>query len=110
MPKENEDSGIDWAKSINSILEASENDEARKVKKIRKMVFLSLQMDESDKAAKKLFKKAIQNMEEHGNVKLDVDGTISLLKTKSKKKKRKASPEGDKKSKKKKKDKKRQKN
>jgi len=95
MPNENDDSGIDWEKSINSILEASENKAARKVKKLRKMVLISLQMDESDKAAKKLFKKAIQNMEEHGKVKLDVDGTMSLLKNKIKKKKRKSSTEND---------------
>ena len=65
------------------------------------MVLLSLQMDEDDKSAKKSFKKAIQSMEEQGKVKLDADGTISLVKTKSKKKKRKADDDGEKKSKKK---------
>ena len=67
-------------------------------------------MDEGDKAAKKSFKKAVQTMEENGKVKLDADGSISLLEKKSKKKKRKASStEGEKKSKKKKKEKKRKK-
>lgn len=88
MPKESIDDGVDWDKSIGSILEGSDGDEVRKVKKLRKMVLLSLQMDESDKAAKKQFKKAIQNMEDQGKVKLDADGTISLLEKKSKKKKR----------------------
>jgi len=111
MPKESNDDGVDWDKSISSILEGADIEEVRKVKKLRKMVLLSLQMDDSDKSAKKLFKNAIQNMEDQGKVKLDADGTISLLKTKaSKKKKRKASSsneEGEKK--KKKKEKKRQK-
>jgi len=109
MQKVTEERGIDWEKSINSILEASENEEARKVKKLRKMVLLSLQMDDGDKAAKKIFKKTIQEMEENGKVKLDADGTICLLKMKSKKKKRKASIDGDRKSKKKKKEKKQRK-
>ena len=110
MPKESIDDGVDWDKFISSILEGSDIEEVRKVKKLRKMVLLSLQMDDSDKSAKKLFKNAIQNMEDQGKVKLDADGTISLLKAKSKKKKRKASlsnEEGEKKSKKK--EKKRQK-
>ena len=106
MPKEADQRSIDWEKSINSILEASENDEGRNVKKLRKMVLLSLQMDESDKKNKKLFKKEIQKMEENGTVQLDADGTISLLKRKSKKKKRKSSSEEEKKRKKKKRQKK----
>mmetsp|Transcript_17727 Transcript_17727/g.40691 ORF Transcript_17727/g.40691 Transcript_17727/m.40691 type:complete len:381 (+) Transcript_17727:186-1328(+) len=118
MPDLSTDDGVDWDKSITSILEGSDSDDVRKVKKLRKMVLLSLQIDESDKAAKKLFKKAVQNMEEQGKVKLDADGTISLLEKRSKKKKRKASSSNDddddeerekKSKKKKKKDKKRQK-
>jgi RNA recognition motif-containing protein len=114
MPDLSNDSGVDWEKSINSILEASNKKEATKVKKLRKMVLLSLQMDDSDKSSKKLFKKAIQAMEENGKVKLDAEGTITLVEKKSskKKKKRKASSieDGDeKKSKKKKKEKKRKK-
>ena len=84
---------VDWSKSIKSILKTSDVCE---VKKLRKMVLLSLQMDESDKAAKKQFKRSIQKMEEDGTVSLDADGTITL-----KKKKRKL--EKDKKDKKKKK-------
>jgi len=105
LTKDDNDS-IDWEKSIKSILEASEDGDARKVKKLRKMVLLSLQMDDSDKAAKKSFKKAVKEMEDNGTVKLDADGTISLLTKKSKKKKRKKSSEdGEKKSKKRKKEK-----
>ena len=103
---EGKDTGnIDWEKSIISMLQASDDVESRKVKKIRKKVLLSVQMDESDKAAKKLFKKAIKAMEKNGNVKLDADGTLSLLGSMNKKKnkKRKASldePDSQKKGKK----------
>ena len=99
-----DDSGVDWEKSINSMLEASDDDESRKVKNLRKMVFLSLQMDESDKVAKKRFKKAIQNMEENGKIKLDSNGTISLLGSKTKKKRELPTGEVERKSKKKRKD------
>merc|ERR1712166_418965 len=104
------DDSVDWNKSISSILESSE---IKQVKKLRKMVLLSLQLDESDKSSKKLFKKAIQNMEESGKVKLEADGTISLIKARINKKKRKSSStneEDEGKSKKKKKEKKEKKN
>ncbi len=102
---DDDDDSINWEKSIQSILEASEDADARKVKKLRKMVLLSLQMDDSDKAAKKSFKKAVKQMEDNGTVKLDADGTIRLLTKKSKTKKRKkSSDEGKKKSKKRKKE------
>ena len=81
------DDSVDWNKSISSILESSE---IKQVKKLRKMVLLSLHLDESDKSSKKLFKKAIQNMEESGKVKLEADGTISLINAKVNKKKRKS--------------------
>mmetsp|Transcript_3814 Transcript_3814/g.10007 ORF Transcript_3814/g.10007 Transcript_3814/m.10007 type:complete len:346 (-) Transcript_3814:287-1324(-) len=106
MRNSNDESGIDWEKSINSIMEASDDVEARKVKKLRKMVLLSLQMDESDKAAKKLFKKVIQDMEKNGKVKLDANGTISLLGSKKKKKRRGTTDEDKRKSKKKRSEKK----
>lgn len=84
---------VDWEKSIVSMLEASDDVQSRNVKKLRKMVLLSLQMDESDKNAKKLFQNTVQTMEKNGNVKLDADGTLSLLKSmnKNKNKKRKGS-------------------
>ncbi|KAL3920728.1 MAG: hypothetical protein SGILL_003113 [Bacillariaceae sp.] len=89
------DSSVDWQKSITSILAGSKSksssddvDAPRQVKKLRKLVLLSLQMDDSDKSAKKQFKKAIQAMEEDGTLRLDADGTITLLKKKSKKKKK----------------------
>eukprot|EP00751_Fragilariopsis_kerguelensis_P048723 CAMPEP_0171028428 /NCGR_PEP_ID=MMETSP0736-20130129/35727_1 /TAXON_ID=186038 /ORGANISM="Fragilariopsis kerguelensis, Strain L26-C5" /LENGTH=360 /DNA_ID=CAMNT_0011469863 /DNA_START=44 /DNA_END=1128 /DNA_ORIENTATION=- len=76
---------VDWNKSISSILESSE---VKQIKKLRKLVLLSLQLDESDKSVKKLFKRAIQNMEEGGKVQLEADGTISLSKSKKKEKRK----------------------
>lgn len=119
MPRESSDSddddddaipSVDWTKSITSMLENAE-EEARQVKKIRKMVLLSLQLEDSDKGAKKRYKKAIQEMEHSGLLKLDGDGTIHLLKnstSSSNKKKRKSltSKEEKRKSKKEKKQKK----
>lgn len=54
------------------------------------MVLLSLQFDQSDKSAKKVFRKAIQHMEKEGTLQLDADGTVKCLnKSSNKKKKRK---------------------
>ena len=101
------DEEVDWAKAIKSILKSSSLDAAaHNVKKLRKMVLLSLQMDDSDKAGKKAFKKQIQKLEEESYLKLDSDGQISVLKTdkeKKKKKKRKSEKEDKKKKKKRKK-------
>ena len=74
-------SNFDWKKSIQSILKSSE---ARQVKKVRKMVLLSLQLDDSDKTAKKVFKKKIQEMESEGSICLDAEGVISLKERKRK--------------------------
>lgn len=84
---------FDWSKAICSTLKSSDVSE---VKKLRKQVLLSLQLDESDKSAKKSFKKAVKQLEEEGKVKLDADGSIKL-----KEKKRKRDKEEKKKKKKK---------
>lgn len=73
-----------WYKSINSFLESSS--EVKHIKQLRKIVLLSLQFDESDKSAKKRFKKCIQSMEREGTLQLDTDGTVNCL-NKSKKRK-----------------------
>jgi len=88
---------FDWKKAIYSTLKSSDVNE---VKRLRKLVLLSLQLDESDKGVKKSFKKAVKQLEEDGKLKLDADGTIKL---KEKKKKRKREKEEKKKNKKKKK-------
>ena len=64
------------------------------VKELRKAVLLSLQLDASDKAAKKSFKTVVQALEDEGIVSLSAEGVVKLVKKKDKKKsKRKA--EGD---------------
>ena len=75
-----------WRDAILSILKGTSN--ALKVKKLRKQVLISLQFDESDKAAKKTFKRTIQDLEECKEVSLDADGLVALSE-KSKKRKRK---------------------
>jgi nucleolin len=94
-----------WQDAVISVLEgtgSSTDDDPFKVKKLRKLVLLSLQLDESDKAAKKTFKRTIQTLEEDGGVQLDADGNIKLKKKrkhreekKSKKKKRSATETQD---------------
>lgn len=61
-----------------------------KVKKLRKLVFLSMQLDDDDdengKAAKKSFKHTIQTLEMENKIHLDADGHIKLIRKKNKKK------------------------
>jgi nucleolin len=113
MSIDNDGNGVEhskWRHTIVSILEgessgnksvaARENDGSSadnqiQVKKLRKLALLTLQLDESDKTAKKFFKRTIQDLEKEGTIILDEEGHITL-----KRKKRKAKDE--KKSKKKK--------
>jgi nucleolin len=95
--KESDDSGIDWPKAIKSVLKSSD---VRQVKKLRKMVLLSLQMDESDKASKKKFKQTIQTLEADGTISLDSEGNVAV----SKKKRKSEDEEKSKKKKKRRKD------
>lgn len=87
----------EWQNAVTTVLQGTGNsdDDPIKVKKLRKLVLISLQLDESDKVAKKTFKRTIQTLEEEGGVQLDADGNIKLKKKrklkeekKSKKKKR----------------------
>jgi hypothetical protein len=93
-----------WKDAVLSILDgavsAGSGDEQIKVKKLRKLVLLSLQQEDSDKAAKKQFKKVVQGLEEEDELTLDEDGMVARTKTS---KKRKAKEEKDTKKKKKKK-------
>jgi nucleolin len=94
---EEADESVGWGKAIRSVLKSSD---VRQVKKLRKMVLLTLQIDESDKSAKKDFKRAIQELEGDGALYLDTEGVITVKEKKRKEEKK------DKKSKKKKKSKK----
>jgi len=110
---ESDDEKIEWVKSITSVLEEGKE---INVKELRKLVFLSLQINE-DKSLKKEFKKSIKTLEEEKQLSLDSDGNIKLLKKKKKKRKRDKTDDADekeekkkkKKEKKKKKDKKKEK-
>lgn len=88
--------GKQWQETVLSVVGGS-SAEALKVKKVRKQVLLSLQRDETDKAAKKIFKRTVQHLEEEGVLQLDADGTVKL----SKKRKHKAEKKSKKKKKKK---------
>jgi nucleolin len=71
-----------WKDAILSILEGtgSSADEPLQVKKLRKQVLLSLQLDTDDKLSKKAFKQAVQALEQQKCVKLDSEGNIKLSK------------------------------
>lgn len=83
MPSNSNEKSL--TESILSILGGGDAKEGLKVKKLRKMVLLSvLQQDESDKAAKKEFKKAVQGLEDKGKVQLNEDGLIFIKEGKRK--------------------------
>lgn len=71
-----------WEDAVLSIAQG----EAIKVKKLRKQVLITLQLDEDDKAAKKTFKQTVQGLEESGQISLDSEGVVTLSE-KSKKRK-----------------------
>lgn len=95
---------VDWRDAILTTLRGSCEEGSKAgslmVKKLRKLVLLSLQFDKDDKAAKKQFKKVVQGLEEDGALKLDSEGIVTLKKEKKEKKEKKVkrkSVEGDKK-------------
>lgn len=77
-----------WSEAILSVLQGEvSKEETLKVKSLRKLVLLSMQFDEDDKAAKKIFKKTIKKLELEKKLILDADGKIDLVKTKKRKSK-----------------------
>lgn len=81
MPENVEDTKK-WEDAVVSITQG----EAIKVKKLRKQVLITLQLDEDDKAAKKMFKETVQRLEDAGQISLDSEGVVTLSE-KSKKRK-----------------------
>ena len=77
---------VDWRDAILTTLRGSCEEGSKAgslmVKKLRKLVLLSLQFDKDDKAAKKQFKKVVQGLEEDGALKLDSEGIVTLKKEK----------------------------
>jgi RNA recognition motif-containing protein len=103
LPNEDDEgssSVVNWRKSILSILTSS--DAQYQVKKLRKNVLLTLQLDDSDKSAKKEFKRTIQELEGDATIQLDSEGMVTLLvkqkksKDKDKKQKKKKNKESKK--------------
>jgi nucleolin len=72
-----------WSDAVISLLTGT-NDKL-KVKSLRKLVFLSLQVEESDKLSKKKYKQTIQALENSGQLKLDAEGHVKLSKQEKKK-------------------------
>lgn len=95
MGKENDNE--EWKDVIISTLKGLSSEADLKV--LRRDVLISLQQEESDKSAKKQYKKTIKTLEAEGIVSLDADGTVTLIKKrkskeeKKKKKKRKKDEE-----------------
>lgn len=86
-------------------LRGSENGSSMKIKSLRKLILLSLQVEDDDKEGKKKFKKAIQSLESQDKLSLNTDGIVKLSKSESKKqkkKKRKRDDDDDEKARKKK--------
>lgn len=89
---EDDADGKKWHDAVVSVLDGTgTGNEPIKVKKLRKMVLLSLQHDETDKTAKKIFKRTIQTLEETGGVHLDEEGNVTLKKKRKRKEEKKSS-------------------
>lgn len=80
---------------IANILKTLRGSNTMKVKSLRKLILLSMQIDEDDKDAKKRFKKAIQSLESQEKLSLNSDGIVKLSKSESKKKKKKRKSDDD---------------
>lgn len=65
-----------WKDAIQSIIRGSS--EELTVKKLRKLVLLSLQLEDDDKTAKKTYKKTIQALEKNENLQIDSEGNVKL--------------------------------
>jgi len=96
MGKEFDES--EWKDAIVTTLKGASTEGAN-LKVLRRLVLISLQQDESDKSAKKHYKKTVKSLEAEGTLTLDADGHVTLKKSKDKKRK---SKDPDKKKKKKK--------
>jgi nucleolin len=66
-----------WKGVVLSVLTGTKG--ALKLKELRKQVLISLQLDETDKAAKKTFKKTVKALEESEELSIDAEGLVCLL-------------------------------
>ena len=70
-----------WRDAVLSVLDGastSGDEGSLKVKKLRKMVLLSLQLEIDDKPSKKRLKRTVEALESNGALTLDVDGIVKL--------------------------------
>lgn len=82
------DEDDNWRDTVVSTLQGGGDKKKLPVKDLRKAVMLSMQLDTSDKKAKKQFKKVVQSLEEDGTVSLSAEGIVKLKKKKDKKKRK----------------------
>mmetsp|Transcript_7310 Transcript_7310/g.10344 ORF Transcript_7310/g.10344 Transcript_7310/m.10344 type:complete len:352 (-) Transcript_7310:1867-2922(-) len=110
MGNKGTDDSINWTETILSTLQGATKEEtdgeasstgSLPVKRLRRLVLLSLQMDDSDKSGKKTFKRTVQELEKEGHIDLDADGIVTLKKQKKRKSKEEKKKKKDKKKKKK---------
>eukprot|EP00568_Trieres_chinensis_P000270 CAMPEP_0183308510 /NCGR_PEP_ID=MMETSP0160_2-20130417/22301_1 /TAXON_ID=2839 ORGANISM="Odontella Sinensis, Strain Grunow 1884" /NCGR_SAMPLE_ID=MMETSP0160_2 /ASSEMBLY_ACC=CAM_ASM_000250 /LENGTH=237 /DNA_ID=CAMNT_0025472365 /DNA_START=72 /DNA_END=782 /DNA_ORIENTATION=- len=87
-PAQEEDSAPNMDKPILEALRGSEDGRSMDKKELRKLVFLSVQVDEDDKSAKKALKKTLKALEDEGKLKVKDDGTVQLSKSEAKGKKK----------------------
>jgi nucleolin len=82
MVESDEISTEKWRESILALLKgeksSSNEDKGLTVKRLRKMVLMSLQLDEIDKDAKKHFKAVVKELEKEKHLSIDSDGNISI--------------------------------
>jgi nucleolin len=95
----NEFDDSEWRAAVVSTLKGADSEKAN-LKDLRRLVLISLQCDESDKSAKKHYKRTIKSLEEDGTLTLDADGKVELKKKKKKRKSDKASKKEKKRTKK----------
>lgn len=80
----NEFDDSEWRDAVVSTLKGTDSSKAN-LKDLRRLVLISLQCDESDKSAKKHYKRTIKLLEEEGTLTLDADGKVKLKKKKKRK-------------------------
>jgi RNA recognition motif-containing protein len=84
MTESDEISTEKWRESILALLDGEKSLSAKNegkvvtVRRLRKMVMMSLQLDETDKDAKKRFKAIVKELEKESYLLIDSDGTISF--------------------------------
>ena len=85
MGEEHDDG--EWKDAVVTTLKGASSE--ADLKELRRLVLISMQYDESDKSAKKEYKRTVKALEADGLLNLDADGRVTLKKKKDKKRKKK---------------------